>query len=106
MKDEQAQTIDLLGKDTPLKRFAEYTTTAKLPNKSDEAVAEALKEMAKKLPLKITSITADNGTEFADYANFKKYLNCDFYFAHSYSSWERGLNENTNGLIRQYIPKN
>ncbi len=44
-----------------------------------------------------------NGTEFADYANIKKLLNGDFYFAHPYSSWERGLNENTNGPIRQYI---
>ena len=57
------------------------------------------------MPFKLTSLTADNGTEFADYANIKKLLNCDFFFAHPYSSWERGLNENTNGLIRQYIPK-
>ncbi len=57
------------------------------------------------MPFKITSLTSDNGTEFADYANIKKALGCEYFFAHPYSSWERGLNENTNGLIRQYIPK-
>ena len=61
--------------------------------------------MSPRLPFIITSLTSDNGTEFADYANIEKQLNCDFFFAHTYALWERGLNENTNGLIRQYIPK-
>ena len=101
----------IIGKDhkgailTVVERVTKHTSIFKLPNKSGEAVTEALKEIAKKLPFKITSITSDNGTEFADYPNIKKVLNCDFYFAHPYSSWERGLNENTNGLIRQYILK-
>lgn len=50
-------------------------------------------------------MTSDNDFEFADYTTIKQKLNCDFYFAHPYSSWERGLNENTTGLIRQYISK-
>ena len=55
---------------------------------------------------KIThTITSDNGLEFANHENISKALNCDYYFCHPYSSWERGLNEYTNGLIRQYIPK-
>ncbi len=60
------------------------------------------------LPYKpaIRSITSDNGTEFAEHKLIAKKLNADFYFAHPYSSWERGLNEYTNKLIRQYIPKN
>ena len=101
----------IIGKDhkgailTVVERFTKHTSIIKLPDKSSQAVTQALKEMAEKLPFKITSITSDNGTEFADYANIKKILECDFYFAHPYSSWERGLNENTNGLIRQYIPK-
>ena len=101
----------IIGKDhkgailTVVERVTKHTSIVKLPNKSDEAVTEALERLTKKLPFKITSLTSDNGTEFADYANIKKALNCDFYFAHPYSSWERGLNENTNGLIRQYIPK-
>ena len=51
------------------------------------------------------TITSDNGLEFANHENISKMLNCDYYFCHPYSSWERGLNEYTNGLIRQYIPK-
>ena len=45
------------------------------------------------------------GKEFAFHERIAKALNAKFYFAHPYSSWERGLNENTNGLIRQYLPK-
>jgi IS30 family transposase len=49
--------------------------------------------------------TSDNGSEFAAHQQIAKKLQLDFFFAHPYSSWERGLNEYTNGLIRQYIPK-
>ncbi|QTE22488.1 IS30 family transposase [Polaribacter cellanae] len=48
----------------------------------------------------------DNGKEFARHKRIAEKLNCDVYFAHSYNSWERGLNEYTNKLIRQYFPKN
>ena len=51
------------------------------------------------------TITADNGKEFAGHEEIAVALNAKVYFAHPYSSWERGLNENTNGLIRQYVPK-
>lgn len=54
---------------------------------------------------KIHTITSDNGLEFSNHKNISKTLNCEYYFCHPYSSWERGLNEYTNGLIRQYIPK-
>ncbi len=59
------------------------------------------------LPYKqvIHSITSDNGTEFAEHKLIAKKLETAFFFAHPYSSWERGLNEYTNKLIRQYIPK-
>ena len=53
----------------------------------------------------IKTITADNGREFAAHKAIAEGLNVGFYFAHPYHSWERGTNENTNGLIRQYIPK-
>lgn len=52
------------------------------------------------------TITSDNGREFAGHQEIAAFLDADFYFCHPYSSWERGLNENTNGLIRQYFPKN
>jgi transposase, IS30 family len=54
---------------------------------------------------KTLTITADNGKEFAGHEKIKAALNADVYFAHPYRSWERGLNENTNGLIRQYFTK-
>jgi len=53
----------------------------------------------------VHTITSDNGREFAHHQAIAEKLAADFYFAHPYSSWERGLNENTNGLIRQYFPK-
>ena len=54
---------------------------------------------------KIYTITSDNGLEFSNHKNISEALEYDHYFCHPYSSWERGLNEYTNGLIRQYIPK-
>lgn len=53
----------------------------------------------------IHTITVDNGKEFAAYKDIEKDLDTSIYFAHPYSAWERGINENTNGLLRQYIPK-
>jgi IS30 family transposase len=55
---------------------------------------------------KVHTVTSDNGREFARHEEIATALDADFYFAHPYSSWERGTNENTNGLIRQYFPKN
>jgi IS30 family transposase len=101
----------IIGKDhkgailTIVERVSKHTTIVKLPNKTDEAVTEAFLKVAPSLPFDIFSLTSDNGTEFAGYNTIKELLDCDFFFAHPYSSWERGLNENTNGLIRQYIPK-
>ena len=53
----------------------------------------------------LDSTRSDNGKEFAEHKTIAQTHNAYFYFAHSYASWERGLNENTNGLIRQYFPK-
>ena len=53
----------------------------------------------------VHTITADNGKEFAYHEKISIALSADVYFAHPYSSWERGLNENTIGLLRQYFPK-
>ncbi|MDI6833599.1 MAG: IS30 family transposase, partial [Bacteroidales bacterium] len=54
---------------------------------------------------KIHTITSDNGKEFAEHKMISSELKVDFFFAKPYHSWERGANENTNGLIRQYFPK-
>jgi len=73
--------------------------------KNAKALAKELYFML--LPYKnaVLSITSDNGTEFYEHQIIARKLNTLFFFAHPYASWERGLNENTNGLIRQYIPK-
>ena len=61
----------------------------------------------KLMPFKglLHTITSDNGKEFANHKAIAEALGIDYYFAHPYHSWERGANENMNGLIRQYIPK-
>lgn len=56
-------------------------------------------------PQRFKTVTADNGTEFHDYAAIERATGTAFYFATPHHSWERGTNENTNGLIRQYVPK-
>jgi IS30 family transposase len=53
----------------------------------------------------VHTITADNGREFAHHQAIAKALDAEFYFAHPYSSWERGANENANGRLRQYVKK-
>jgi IS30 family transposase len=55
--------------------------------------------------LTVHTITSDNGREFAHYNSVEHKLGVEYYFCHPYSSWERGTNENTNGLIRQFFPK-
>jgi IS30 family transposase len=55
--------------------------------------------------LTVHTLTSDNGREFSEHASIARTLKASFYFCHPYASWERGLNENTNGLLRQYFPK-
>jgi IS30 family transposase len=77
----------------------------KLPDRTTASVnARALSIIGPRRDL-FETITADNGTEFHDYAAIEKRTRTTFYFATPYHSWERGTNENTNGLIRQYLPK-
>jgi IS30 family transposase len=91
---------------TVTERLTGFLLMKKLPKgKNAKALAKILYYML--LPYKqfVHSITSDNGTEFYEHKWIAKMLNTKYYFAHPYSSWERGLNEYTNGLIRQYIPK-
>ncbi len=73
--------------------------------KESKALSKELVNMLLPYKKHIHSITADNGSEFADHITIAKKLETIVYFAHPYSSWERGLSEYTNKLIRQYIPK-
>ena len=77
----------------------------KVERKTAQAVADAVIELLKSLPIRTHTITADNGKEFADHERIARDLRTGVYFAHPYSSWERATNENMNGLIRQYFPK-
>lgn len=90
---------------TLVERSSRYTSIIKVNSKEAEIVANAIIKRANKLNLTIHTITGDNGTEFANHKTISKQLGIDFYFTHPYSSWEKGTNENTNGLIRQYFPK-
>lgn len=73
--------------------------------KTANEVAEAIITLLKPFRLTTLSITVDNGKEFARFKKISKELGVAVYFAHPYHAWERGTNENTNGLIRQYFPK-
>lgn len=86
-------------------RFSKKTILKKVSRKSAKNVAAATIEGLKSFLGSVLSITSDNGSEFAYHEEISKALSTEFYFAHPYSSWERGLNENTNGLIRQYLKK-
>jgi len=78
----------------------------KLPARQAAEVNKVLhQELGSKGELVIKSVTLDNGTEFHGYAELERKHGTKFYFARPYHSWERGTNENTNGLIRQYLPK-
>jgi len=85
---------------TLVERQTRYTVTEKLVEKKAEYVNQAVLECMKPYPIK--SITADNGNEFS---SLSKIEGLDVYFAHAYSSYERGTNENFNGLLREFIPK-
>lgn len=90
---------------TLVERKSKLTLIAKVARKTAEAVSEAIIRLLNPLTPWVHTLTADNGREFAQHQKIAKALNAQFYFAHPFASWERGLNENTNGLIRQYFPK-
>jgi IS30 family transposase len=102
----------IIGKDgkgaivTIVERSTAFFMMKNLPDgKNAESLAKIVIEMLLPYKKHVHSITADNGTEFADHKTIAHNLDLNFYFAHPYSSWERGLSEYTNKLIRQYIPK-
>jgi IS30 family transposase len=73
--------------------------------KGAEEVARASLTVLRPLAGRVLTLTSDNGGEFAHHARIAEGLGADFYFARPHASWERGVNENTNGLLRQYFPK-
>ena len=86
-------------------RASKVVRIGPVATKHSDGVAKIITALLKPMEQISHTITLDNGKEFSAHEEVAKFLNLTIYFAHPYSSWERGLNENTNGLIRQYIPK-
>ena len=87
-------------------RKTKLALLGRVEKKTASAVTQTVINLLHPLKGKVITITSDNGKEFAFHQQISENLNADFFFAHPYSSWERGTNENTNGLIRQYFSKN
>jgi IS30 family transposase len=106
--DWEADTIIGKGRKgaivTLVDRKSRFLRMGLVKQRTKEAVAEKIISLLADLP--VHTITCDNGKEFTDHKRIAEDLKAEVYFAHPYASWERGTNENTNGLIRQYIPKN
>ena len=107
--DWEADTI--VGKNqksallTLVERVTRYTIICKLKNLKAEDTARAAIRVLKAYKARVHTITMDNGKEFYQHTKIAKALKAKTYFCRPYHSWEKGLNENTNGLIRQYFPK-
>ena len=90
---------------TLVERATGYLLIGKLGERAASEVTRRTIELLRKHPERFRTITADNGTEFHSYKKIEKATGVKFYFATPHHAWERGTNENTNGLIRQYLPK-
>ena len=91
---------------TLVERHSRYVMLVKVPNKETVTVVNALIKHSKKLPAELyKSLTWDRGKELADHKRFTLKTNIDVFFCDPQSPWQRGSNENTNRLLRQYFPK-
>ena len=90
---------------TLVERKSGYTVIGKLTRRSGRYVNARAKQLIARQPRPVRTITVDNGTEFHAYKALEAEVAARFYFATPHHAWERGTNENTNGLIRQYLPK-
>ena len=90
---------------TIVERSTRFSVAAKINDKTAKSVTAATLALLEPVKDFVLTITADNGKEFSGHEAIAKALECDVHFADPYSSWQRGTNENTNGLLRQYWPK-
>lgn len=88
-----------------VERKSRFTVLAKSKNKTTKEVTESINQHMLPIAELVHTITLDNGKEFSFHEIMAAMLDAKIYFAKPYHSWERGLNENTNGLVRQYFPK-
>lgn len=86
-------------------RYSKLNLIAHVASKHADVVTQAMIDLLEPYQADLETITFDNGKEFAHHEKLKDAFGVETYFAHPYHSWERGLNENHNGLIRQYLPK-
>jgi IS30 family transposase len=91
---------------TMTERKSRLALLRKVDRRTAELVSDAVIDLLQPLADRSHTITGDNGKEFAEHERIAIDLGVDFFFAHPYAAWERGANENMNGLVRQYIPKN
>jgi IS30 family transposase len=90
---------------TAVERRSKLTLVKRVADKQSDEMAKAIIKLLRSYKDSVLTITTDNGKEFTRHKKISKSLKADVYFAHPYHAWERGLNENTNGLLRQYFPK-
>jgi|SRR5437868_3114348 len=90
---------------TLVERKSRYTLAAQLDSRHSAKVGQAVIDLLRPHKAQCKTLTFDNGKEFADHEFIAQCLGAKVYFAHPYCSWERGLNENHNGLLRQFFPK-
>jgi IS30 family transposase len=90
---------------TMVERKSGYAVMAKVTNKTSALVSSAIVDKLRPLAARVKTLTFDNGKEFAGHAYIDEQLQSTAYFARPFTSWERGSNENLNGLLRQYVPK-
>lgn len=90
---------------TLTERKSRFTFVSKIKQRTAHIVRKQICTLLLPVMDKVHTLTSDHGKEFADHEQIAETLNLKFYFAHPYAAWERGTNENTNGLLRQYFPK-
>ena len=90
---------------TLMERKSGYAVIAKVENKTADLVSAAIVNRLKQFGFKVKALTFDNGKEFCGHAKIDGALGSTSFFARPFGSWERGSNENFNGLLRQYVPK-
>ena len=90
---------------TLVDRMSRFTGLEKIEQRTAAATEKAIVQLLKPYRPHALTITFDNGKEFTKHEGIARQVHTEVYFAHPYASWERGTNENTNGLIRQYFPK-
>ncbi|MDX1410933.1 MAG: IS30 family transposase [Nitrospirales bacterium] len=107
--DWECDTV--IGKDrksvlvTVVDRASLFTVCSRVLSRSAQVVSRAITRLLRPFKDRVKTLTFDNGSEFVKHETIAQALEAQTYFAHPYASWERGINENTNGLLRQFFPK-